>query len=103
YVLVVDTAYVIAECLEFRRVLVVSGVYPSSGSPVVFNATTTGGVSPYTFSWDFGDGLASTGSTVTHTFSTGGTFTVVLTVTDARSEERRVGKWFFGGLYRRVD
>lgn len=34
------------------------------------------------YSWDFGDGSTNTGSTVSHTYSSGGTYTVTLTVTD---------------------
>ena len=34
------------------------------------------------YDWDFGDGNAASGPTVQHTFAAGGTFTVVLTVTD---------------------
>lgn len=34
------------------------------------------------YSWDFGDGNSATGATPSHTFSTGGTFDVTLTVTD---------------------
>jgi PKD repeat protein len=49
-----------------------------------FNAsssTDNGQIASY--SWDFGDGNTSTGSTVSHTYGTAGTFTVTLTVTDA--------------------
>ena len=34
------------------------------------------------FEWDFGDGSSGSGENVTHTFTTAGTFTVVLRVTD---------------------
>lgn len=34
------------------------------------------------YSWDFGDGNSATGATPSHAFSAGGTFSVVLTVTD---------------------
>ena len=36
------------------------------------------------YSWDFGDGETSTGSLTNHTFDVGGTYKVVLTVTDDR-------------------
>jgi len=83
HVLTVGSGVVAADFVYPTTNVIVGAVYPSSGSPVVFNATVTGGTSPYAFSWDFGDGSTATGSTVTHVFSTGGTFTVVLTVTDA--------------------
>ena len=35
------------------------------------------------YDWDFGDGNAGTGITTTHEYTTGGVFTVTLTVTDA--------------------
>jgi PKD repeat protein len=35
-----------------------------------------------TYSWDFGDGSSGTGATPTHTYATGGVFTVTLTVND---------------------
>lgn len=34
------------------------------------------------YSWSFGDGASGTGATVPHTYSTGGTYSVTLTVTD---------------------
>jgi hypothetical protein len=59
---------------------------PSSlitGQSVSFNATISGGTPPYTFKWDFGDGTTGTGRMVTHTYSSSGSFMVVLTITDA--------------------
>ena len=59
---------------------------PSSGSAplqVNFSATGSGGFSPYTFSWDFGDGSpTATGASVLHVYSGYGDFTVVVTLTD---------------------
>jgi len=60
----------------------VSGTAPLA---VSFTSVATGGTPPYTFDWDFGDGTAhGTTQNPTHTFSTGGVFTTVLTVTDAQ-------------------
>jgi gliding motility-associated-like protein len=56
-------------------------------SAVTFQNTTTGGVAPYTFLWDFGDGQTSTQQPpppVTHNYPyPGGPYTVTLTVTDS--------------------
>lgn len=60
---------------------------PLSGNtplPVSFDATASadpdGTIGSY--SWDFGDGAFGAGVTTSHTFTTGGNFNVVLTVTD---------------------
>lgn len=45
------------------------------------NSTDDGLIVSYT--WDFGDGARATGRTVSHTWSTAGTYTVVLKVTDS--------------------
>src|SRR5262249_39992889 len=64
----------------------------ASGSPtsgqvpltVAFTATATGGTPPYSYSWNFGDGSAtSTLQNPSHTYSTAGTYTATLTVTDS--------------------
>ncbi len=82
-VLVVGSSVVAADFVFPTYNLQVGSVTASAGSPVAFNATATGGVSPYTFTWNFGDGSVSTGKTVTHVFFTAGAYTVVLTTTDA--------------------
>ncbi len=54
------------------------------GTPLNFTASASGGASPYTYSWNFGDGalLATASSTVMHTYTVAGTYTVTLTVRD---------------------
>src|SRR5207249_8074916 len=52
---------------------------PKQGQPVTFTASATGGTSPYSFIWNFGDGSAGSGSSTTHTYYSSGTFTVILT------------------------
>jgi PKD repeat protein len=50
-----------------------------------FEANVTGGLEPFTYSWDFGDGSEESDDdeTVEHTFDLAGTYDVDLTVTDS--------------------
>jgi PKD repeat protein len=52
---------------------------------VNFTGSATGGSSPYSFSWTFGDGGSSTSQNPSHTYSSAGDFTATLTVTDSTS------------------
>ncbi|WP_165569393.1 PKD domain-containing protein, partial [Flavobacterium suncheonense] len=54
-------------------------------STVTFNDETSGGIAPYSYSWNFGDGSpVSTQQNPTHNFPyPGGPYTVTLTVTDS--------------------
>jgi len=58
---------------------------PLVNTPVAFTAVTTSGTPPYTIAWNFGDGTTSTGTTVTHMFTTAQSFTVTETATDSSS------------------
>jgi PKD repeat protein len=49
------------------------------GVPVELVATIAGGLAPFDYAWQFGDGGAGVGATVNHTFATAGTFNVTLT------------------------
>lgn len=57
----------------------------TTATPVSFGATVVGGVPPYSYLWTFGDGSTSTSAAPTHTFTTPGTYTPSLTVTDSQS------------------
>ncbi|OLD79043.1 hypothetical protein AUF62_00765 [archaeon 13_1_20CM_52_20] len=64
---------------------------PSStqaGQPVMFTASASGGTSPFTFSLSFGDGSTGTGSLVTHTYSSAGSYTTALTVEDSSTPQQ---------------
>ena len=43
---------------------------------------------PLTYTWDFGDGETGTGASPTHTYKTGGTHTVTLTLNDGTSTDK---------------
>lgn len=56
-----------------------SGVVPFT---VNFSGHASGGTSPYTYRWAFGDGGSSTAQNPSHTYTSAGSFTAILTVTD---------------------
>src|SRR5437899_1854089 len=61
---------------------------PMVNTPVTFTATTNGGTTPYSVSWNFGDGISGTGTSVTHTFTSAQSFTVKETATDSSAPTR---------------
>jgi PKD repeat protein len=56
--------------------------YGAVDEPISFSGSVTGGESPYTWHWDFGDGRSDYGKNLEHTYYDAGTYTVTLTVTD---------------------
>ena len=66
---------------------------PTTGNApltVSFTGSATGGTSPYTYSWNFGDGSAtSTAQNPSHTYSAACTCTATLTVTDNSSPTKK--------------
>ncbi len=62
-----------------------SGIVPFN---VNFNSTVTNGDAPFTYEWNFGDGSpVETTANPTHSYTTGGTYTATLTVTDANGDQ----------------
>ena len=63
---------------------------PTSGTAplsVNFTGSASGGTSPYSYSWNFDDGGSSTAQNPSHAFTSAGTYTVTLTVTDNESNQ----------------
>lgn len=59
---------------------------PASGSApllVTFSANAAGGTAPYSYAWTFGDGGTGTGSATSHTYTSAGTYSAQVTITDA--------------------
>lgn len=53
-----------------------------AGESVRFSPQIAGGFSPYSYQWDFGDGVTATEPSPSHTYNSAGSYTVTLTVTD---------------------
>jgi PKD repeat protein len=63
-------------------------ITPSTAHPgqtLTFAASPSGGTSPYSETWNFGDGSSGSGATANHSYSNAGTFQVSLTTQDSAS------------------
>ena len=56
----------------------------TQGEEIIFMSAVQGGHEPYSYNWHFGDGARSTAISPTHVYEYTGTYTVILTVTDAQ-------------------
>jgi PGF-pre-PGF domain-containing protein len=56
------------------------------GEEIRFSGSASGGVEPYTWFWEFGDGSTSTQQNPQHTYSSTGRYTATLTVTDSNGD-----------------
>jgi len=61
---------------------------PQIGQTVSFTGSASGGTSPYSYSWSFGDGSTGIGLSATHVYSSAGTLTAALTVKDNGSPQQ---------------
>lgn len=79
------------EVVIFPNLAASVSLHPSAsdvGVPVAYGITPIGGVAPYSYSWQFGDGAAvgpQSTNTTTHAYSTQGTFAVHYWVNDSLS------------------
>lgn len=56
----------------------------TEGATIAFNGTAAGGTGALSYLWNFGDGTSTSNTlTPTHTYQDNGTYTAILTVTDA--------------------
>jgi PKD repeat protein len=65
---------------------------PVQSQTVTFSGSASGGTSPYTFTWSFGDGSTATGNPASHAYAAQGSYPVTLTVTDANGKTAPVSK-----------
>jgi PKD repeat protein len=80
-----DTAQDTAPVTITTPTLIAEAGGPYTGTlcdSVSFTGSATGGCPPYTYSWTFGDGNTSTDQNPTHQYTSDGSYTATLTVTD---------------------
>lgn len=76
------TVYVVTPALVVQfTAAVTSGV--GGTNSVQFTDTSTGGTSPFSRQWDFGDGTTSTATNPNHVYAEAGSYQAKLTITDA--------------------
>jgi PKD repeat protein len=63
-------------------------LHAATGESVTLQSIVAGGTAPFTYSWNFGDGITSTLETPVHIYENDGTYTVTLTVTDGFGQEK---------------
>lgn len=61
---------------------------PVQNEPITFTRVISGGSAPFTYMWEFGDGWTGAGPTVTHSYTGGGWYTVLLTATNDCGQAR---------------
>jgi PKD repeat protein len=64
-----------------------ASVRPASadvGQALNFTCTGRGGLPPYSYTWNFGDGTTATGQTASHAYGTPGPYSATCTVQDSR-------------------
>ena len=77
-----DTTQITVHEIGELIVKITAGRDTLTGIETLFIATVTGGKTPYTYNWNFGDGITSINQKPTHIYDETGTYTIALTVTD---------------------
>ncbi len=62
-----------------------------AGDTIQFTGSASGGSSPYSYAWAFGDGATGSGNPATHVYTAIGTVNPLLTVTDASGAQAKSG------------
>ncbi len=57
---------------------------PNTNQSISFTASPIGGTSPYSYSWEFGDGTTSSIANPTHSYNNAAIFSVILTINDSK-------------------
>jgi PKD repeat protein len=83
-----DTSTVTVHDIEELFVSLSGKTTVAQGDSITFTSTVSGGSSPYTYNWNFGDGITSNVAKPTHIYENAGTYTVTLTVTDSRDNQQ---------------
>jgi PKD repeat protein len=88
YDVATDTATVTVLAPGELDISINAPVNAASGEYVTFQSEVTGGTTPYSYIWNFGDGITSTQKTPVHIYENAGTYTVTLTITDGLEQEK---------------
>lgn len=83
-----DPAWRMALTTPLEVSITASASVSSAGLDFDFSASVSGGISPFSYSWDFGDGNTSTKENPTHSFTNAGIYRALLTVTDSWGGEK---------------
>jgi len=82
-----DTATVLVNDIDELVVNIGGSSHVAEGDAASFTSTVSGGRSPYSYQWNFGDGVVSNLANPTHVYENSGTYTVTLKVTDATGSQ----------------
>ena len=79
----IPTQYTHSPPLELSPIMVSPSSTVAVGTPVLLSVQASDGLPPYTYSWSFGNGQTGSGNAVTISYQLPGTYTVIVTASDA--------------------